>query len=100
MAPEADIIVDNVFNTAGSALEKDFVQALDRALRLGVDIFHLSVVAPTRNDIALLSLEGWLERLDEYKGIVCVVPAGNSGTRRPCWPAAFPRDDLRRRADG
>jgi len=107
MAPEADIIVDNVFGTAGSALEKDFIQALDRALGLGVNIFHLSVVAPTRNDIALLSLEGWLERLDEYKGIVCVVPAGNSGTRRPCWPAASPRTisvgalaaDWRTRAD-
>jgi hypothetical protein len=107
MAPEADIIVDNVFRTAGSALEKDFIQALDRALRLGVNIFHLSVVAPTRNDIALLSLESWLERLGDYKGIVCVVPAGNSGTQRPCWPAASPRTisvgalaaDWRTRAD-
>jgi hypothetical protein len=40
MAPQADIIVDNVFGVAGSALETDFVRKLDAALRLGVDIFH------------------------------------------------------------
>ncbi len=90
MAPEADIIVGNVFDTAGSALETDFVKKLDAALQHGVDIFHLSVTTPTRNDLALVSLEGWMDRLRDYKGVVCVVAAGNSGTRRPCWPAAFP----------
>ncbi len=50
MAPEADIIVGNVFNTAGSALESDFVKKLDVALQYGVDIFHLSVTTPTRNN--------------------------------------------------
>ena len=107
MAPQADIIVDNVFGVAGSALETDFVRKLDAALRLGVDIFHLSVTAPTRNDVPLVSLQGWLERLQDYKGVACVVPAGNSGTRRPCWPGAFPgmicvgalATDLRTRAD-
>lgn len=107
MAPQADIIVENVFDVAGSALETDFVRKLDAALRLGVDIFHLSVSAPTRNDVALVSLQGWMERLRDYKGVVCVVPAGNSGTRRPSWPGAFPEmisvgalaTDLRTRAD-
>lgn len=91
MAPEADIIVGNVFDTAGSALETDFVKKLDEALDHGVDIFHLSVAAPTRRDHALVSLEGWMDRLaQDYKGAVCVVAAGNSDARRPCWPAAFP----------
>jgi subtilisin family serine protease len=107
MAPQADIIVENVFDVAGSALESDFVRKLDAALRLGVDIFHLTVAAPTRNDIALVSLQGWMERLQDYQGVVCVVPAGNSGSRRPSWPAAFPRmisvgalaNDLRSRAN-
>jgi hypothetical protein len=107
MAPQADIIVDNILDIAGSALETHFVRKLDAALRLGVDIFHLSVTVPTRNDIALVSLQGWMERLKDYKGVACVVPAGNSGTRRPCWPAAFPgmisvgalATDLRTRAD-
>ncbi len=90
MAPDADIIVGNVFNTAGSALETDFVRKLDEALNHGVDIFHLSVATPTRNDHALVSLEGWMRQLRDYKGTVCVVAAGNSQARRPCWPAAFP----------
>jgi subtilisin family serine protease len=90
IAPEAHIIVGNVFDTAGSALETDFVKKLDAALHHGVDIFHLSVASPTRNDHALVSLMGWMERLGEYKGIVCVVAAGNSHARRPCWPGAFP----------
>ncbi len=91
MAPEANIIVGNVFNTAGSALETDFVKKLDEALDHGVDIFHLSVASPTRRDHALVSLKGWMERLaQDYKGAVCVVAAGNSDAPRPCWPAAFP----------
>ena len=91
MAPQADIIVGNVFDVTGSALETDFVFKLDKALSLGADIFLLSIQAPTRNDVALLSLQGWMKRLQDYQGVACVVPAGNSGTRRPCWPAAFPQ---------
>ncbi len=28
--------------------------------------------------------------MHQYKGVVCVVAAGNNGNRLPCWPAAFP----------
>jgi subtilisin family serine protease len=90
MAPQADVYVANIFNIAGSALETDFVRKLDAALDLGVDIFNLSVTSPTRNDAPLLSLEAWLERVRQYKGVVVVVAAGNSGSRVPEWPAAFP----------
>jgi subtilisin family serine protease len=90
MAPEADIIVGSVFDTAGSALETDAVKKLDRALRHGVDIFHLTIASPTRNDHALVGLEGWIRRLRDHKGVACIVAAGNSHTRRPAWPAAFP----------
>jgi Subtilase family len=90
MAPGADIYVDNAFAVAGSALETDFVQKLTDALGRGVDIFHLAVTAPTRNDLPLVSFEGWMGLLDQYKGVVCVVAAGNNGNRLPCWPAAFP----------
>ena len=90
MAPQADVFVANIFNVAGSALETDFVRKLDGALDLGVDIFNLSVTSPTRNDGPLLSLAAWLERTRQYKGVVVVVAAGNSGSRVPEWPAAFP----------
>jgi hypothetical protein len=90
MAPQADVYVANVFNVAGSALETDFVCKLDAALDLGVDIFNLSITAPTRNDLPLAAFGAWLERVQKYKGVVCVVAAGNNGSRLPHWPAAYP----------
>jgi hypothetical protein len=90
MAPRADVYVGNIFNTAGSALESDFVSKLDAALNLGVDIFNLSVTSPTRNNLPMLTFAAWLERARSYKGVVCTVAAGNSDSRLPEWPAAFP----------
>jgi subtilisin family serine protease len=90
MAPRADVYVANIFNTAGSALETDFVSRLDAALNLGVDIFNLSVTSPTRNDLPMLTFAAWLERVRSYKGVVCTVAAGNSDSRVPEWPAGFP----------
>jgi len=91
LAPQAEVYVANIFNVAGSALESDFVGKLDAALSLGVDIFNLSVVAPTRNSIPLQAFKVWLESVvPQYKGVVCIVAAGNSDSRLPEWPAAFP----------
>jgi Subtilase family len=89
MAPAADVIVSNVFNVAGSALESDFIADLVTGLALGVDIFHLSVATPTRKSKPMLTFQAWLKLLADYKGVVCVVAAGNNGSRHPSWPAAF-----------
>jgi len=91
MAPQADVIVSNIFKVAGSALESDFVRDLDQALDRGVDIFNLSITAPTMHDHPLLAFGRWLERAQNYKGVVCVAAAGNSGMRYPSWPAACPQ---------
>jgi Subtilase family len=88
IAPQADVIVSNVFNTAGSALESDFVKDLAIALRQGVDVFNLSISGPSWNDQPMLAFSRWLRLLRHYKGVVCIVAAGNSGVRRPSWPAA------------
>jgi subtilisin family serine protease len=90
LAPAADVIVENAFSVAGSALEADLVPRLEAALGLGVDIFHLSIACVTRNDLPLIALGEWLRRLGESKGAVCLAAAGNSAIRRPVWPAAFP----------
>jgi len=89
VAPAAEVIVTNAFAVPGSTLESDLVPRLVAALGLGVDIFHLTLAAPTRADLPLIAFEGWLKLLRQYKGVVCVVAAGNSGSRRPSWPAAF-----------
>ncbi len=88
-APAAEVIVSNAFNVAGSRLESEFVPDLARALAQGVDIFHLSVSTPTRHSRPMIAFGAWLELLAEYKGVVCVVAAGNDGSRQPSWPAAF-----------
>jgi hypothetical protein len=90
LAPAAEVTVTNAFAIAGSTLESCLVPHLEAALAGGVDIFHLSIAAPTRHDLALLGFGAWLRLLRQYKGTVCVVAAGNSGSRRPTWPAAFP----------
>jgi hypothetical protein len=89
VAPAAEVIVTNAFAIAGSTLESDLVPRLVDALGLGVDIFHLTIAAPTRADLPLIAFEAWLKLLRQYKGVVVVVAAGNSGSRRPSWPAAF-----------
>jgi len=89
MAPAAEIIVTNAFSVAGSVLEADLVPRLEAALSLGVDIFHLTVACLSRYDLPLISFLEWLRRLRQYGGAVCVAAAGNSGFRRPTWPAAF-----------
>lgn len=89
VAPGADIFVEKAF-AAGSVLEHDLVRRLDDALHRGYDIFHVAVTAPTRKDHPPLGIRHWLRRLRDFKGVVCVSPAGNSGSQLPSWPAAFP----------
>jgi subtilisin family serine protease len=91
MAPKAEVIVANIFKVAGSSLESHFVRQLRHALRLGVDIFNLSVAAPTRHTHPLMAFERWLRLLHQHKGVVCIVAAGNDGNKLPTWPSAFPK---------
>jgi subtilisin family serine protease len=88
IAPQAEVIVSNVFKIAGSALESDFVRDLAIALGQGVDVFNLSISTVTRHSRPMLAFSRWLRLLRQYKGVVCIVAAGNSGVRRPSWPAA------------
>ena len=89
MAPAAEIFVERVLSIAGSHLESHWIRRLEAALGLGVDIFHLSVTTHSRRELPLITFRKWLDHLREYGGAVCVVAAGNDGSRRLSWPAAF-----------
>jgi hypothetical protein len=89
MAPGSQVTVAKVCLTAGSTLESQLVMRLNSAFGSGADIFHVTVAGPSRLDIPLIGFQAWLRQLREYGGAVCVAPAGNSGIRRPSWPAAF-----------
>jgi subtilisin family serine protease len=90
MAPQAEVFVSNVFSVAGSALESDFVRDLTEALDDGVDIFNLSITTRAKGELRLLGFEAWLTLLGEQcPDTVCVVAAGNDGSRAKYWPAAY-----------
>ena len=105
--PEAQVHVENIFDTAGSARESDVAMRLNAAFGFGFEIVHMTASCHTRKNIPPLALEAWLELLRPYKGVVCVAEAGNNYTRRPAWPGAFPdvlsvgalATDWRHRAD-
>jgi subtilisin family serine protease len=90
MAPQADVMVSNVFQVAGSVLESDLVAELDRALAWGADVFNLSISTATRLNLSMLSFDNFRRRLQQYKGAVCIVAAGNDGSPVPVYPAAYP----------
>ena len=89
MAPGADVIVAKASLAAGSTLESQLVRRLAAAFGLGPDIFHVTLACPSRRDLPLIGFRAWLRRLADFGGAVCIAPAGNSGIRRPSWPAAF-----------
>ena len=107
VAPEAQIHVENIFATAGSALESEVAKRLHAAFGFGFEILHITASGHTWKNIPPLALEAFLKLLRPYKGVVCVAEAGNNHTQRPAWPGAFPdvlsvgalATDWRHRAD-
>jgi len=93
MAPQAQVHVENIFDTGGSARETDVARRLKAAFGFGFEILHITASCLTRKNIPPQALEGFLELLRPYKGVLCVAEAGNNYTRRPAWPGAF-RDVL------
>jgi subtilisin family serine protease len=89
LAPAAEIEVRCVFDVAGSGLEADFVPKLYAGFGFGAEIFHVTVASPTRCNLPLMAFAAWLEDLHQFKGAICIAPAGNSNSRLPFWPAAF-----------
>jgi Subtilase family len=107
MAPQAQVHVENIFATGGSALESDVAMRLNAAFGFGFEIVHITASCHTWKNVPPLALEAWLNRLRPYKGVLCVAEAGNNHTKRPAWPGAFPdvlsvgalATDWRHRAD-
>jgi hypothetical protein len=91
MAPASQMFVASLLHFAGAQLETEIVRHLDAALSAAPDIISLSAGATSRRDIPPLGFEALWQRYRHHKGVQLVAAAGNNSSRRPFWPAAFPR---------
>ena len=90
-APRADVHVDGSMTVQGVAYETEIVTALARALTRSPDIVVFTFATATREDLSLMGFDVLYENVIRHrKGPVFLAPAGNDGTRRAAWPAAYP----------
>jgi subtilisin family serine protease len=94
--PGALVTMYRALNRDGVGDEAAVATAMVQAVRHGAQILNLSLGTMTQDDQPPLALQVALELIEEIerdsgKEVVVVAAAGNYGTTRPCWPAAFRR---------
>ncbi len=90
VAPAAEVVVEGMIGPSGFVAETDMITQISQGLSRSPDIISLSAGGHTRNDVPPLGLQQlWTQRLSQQGGLVLVAAAGNQGTNRPFWPAAF-----------
>jgi hypothetical protein len=90
-APKTTINIEGVLSKGGALTESAIVKELYEALATMPDIISLQAGTSTRDSAVLLSFQVLYEtRLQHMPGTVLLAAAGNDGSSRPFWPAAFP----------
>lgn len=96
VAPAAELRVYRALDSDGIGSEVDVACAMVQAVRDGARILNLSVGSETLDDQPPVALSVALELIGEFEAesgqeVLVVAAAGNFGSTRPCWPAAFRR---------
>ncbi|HET9656055.1 MAG TPA: S8/S53 family peptidase [Kineosporiaceae bacterium] len=86
LAADADVTVTDHFSTSGAELESVMTAKLDALAATGQDVICLSAGTYTRGDWASL---GFADLHRRYPRLTLVTAAGNDGSSRPFYPAAF-----------
>lgn len=90
LAPATDVAVERLIGPSGFVVEADMVTQIRQGLSRSPDIISLSAGGYTRHDMPPMALrELWDQHLGLQGGVVLVAAAGNNGSSRPFWPAAF-----------
>jgi hypothetical protein len=90
MAPKASAYVERAFDIAGADYETNLQASLDDALNRDPDLLVFTFCTASRLDQSLLTFDDFFEtRIRYLKGLVVLAPAGNDGSSRPMWPAAY-----------
>jgi subtilisin family serine protease len=91
--PSARVRMYRALDSDGVGTEVRIAAAMVQAVRDGARLVNLSLGTETLDDQPPIAIRVALELIDELAGgeAVIVAAAGNFGTARPCWPAAFRR---------
>lgn len=90
VAPGADLGVLRGLDTDGFGDEVEVARLIVAAARAGAQIINLSLGTFTADDRPPLLLQQALrEAIAAQPDLLVVCAAGNHGSDRPCWPAAF-----------
>jgi hypothetical protein len=87
VAPAAEVYIVKVLDSNGVGDDADVAKAMEQ-LPQDVDIVNLSLGGYTMDDAAPLAIACALNAMRKQRNVV-VAAAGNAGSDRPFWPAAF-----------
>jgi hypothetical protein len=94
VAPATRVEVEGALTHGGAVYESEICRQLHEALRDNdhPQLISISAGTHTRGDFAMLSFEmlAAAHGLDDGEETLIVAAAGNDGSDRPFWPAAFP----------
>lgn len=86
LAPTAEVVVTDHFTASGAELESEMIRKLDELAARTPELICLSAGTYTRHDRASLGFGDFHRR---WPQLTLVAAAGNEGTDRPFYPAAF-----------